>query len=67
MGSFVWSRGQLTEIPLTPGGAMQAQAINNRGQVVGFDALGGFIRNAGSAMRGPAPGQPERRRATEGA
>jgi probable HAF family extracellular repeat protein len=44
-GSFTWAGGQLTEIPKLPGsGAMQAQAINNRGSVVGFsDVAGGFL------------------------
>jgi probable HAF family extracellular repeat protein len=42
-GSYTWLNGQLTEIPLLPGAiAMQAQAINNRGVVVGFSQSQGF-------------------------
>lgn len=44
-GSFTWAGGRLTDIPMLPGaGAMQAQAVNNRGGVVGFsDVAGGFL------------------------
>jgi uncharacterized membrane protein len=42
-GSYTWSAGQLTEIPLLPGAvAMQAQAINAGGVVVGFTNSVGF-------------------------
>jgi uncharacterized membrane protein len=51
-GSFTWRRGQLTEIPLLPdmppATAMQAQAINNRGQVVGFGGFDGFLWDRGT-------------------
>jgi probable HAF family extracellular repeat protein len=45
--SFVWRDGRLTEIPLLPdmpaASMMQAQGINNRGQVVGNDGSDGFV------------------------
>jgi uncharacterized membrane protein len=51
-GSFVWRRGRVTEIPLLPNlppaSAMQAQAINNRGQVVGYGGSDGFLWDHGT-------------------
>jgi probable HAF family extracellular repeat protein len=50
-GSFTWAAGRLTEIPMLPGAsAMQAQAINNRGTVVGFTDLVGFIWNGSTVQ-----------------
>jgi probable HAF family extracellular repeat protein len=50
--SFVWRRGQLTEIPLLPAtpamSMMQAQAINDRGDVVGFAGIDGFCWHHGT-------------------
>jgi probable HAF family extracellular repeat protein len=51
-GSFFWHRGLLTEIPLVPNmppaSMMQAQALNNRGQVVGNSGVGGFVWKPGT-------------------
>lgn len=59
-GSFVWRRGRLTEIPLLPdlppASAMQAQDINNRGQVVGFGGFDGFVWDADSGTLATLPG-----------
>jgi probable HAF family extracellular repeat protein len=42
-GSFTWSAGSLTEIPMLPGAqVMQAQAINHDGLVVGNSDAGSF-------------------------
>jgi probable HAF family extracellular repeat protein len=53
-GSFVWHRGHLTDIPLLPNmppaSMMQAQAINNRGQVVGFGGYEGFLWTHGKLV-----------------
>jgi uncharacterized membrane protein len=50
--SFVWRRGQLTEIPLLPNmpemSMMQAQAINDRGDVVGYAGIDGFCWHHGT-------------------
>jgi probable HAF family extracellular repeat protein len=58
--SFVWRRGRLTEIPLLPdmppASMMQAQGINNRGQVVGFGGFDGFVWNSHTATLTTLPG-----------
>jgi hypothetical protein len=55
--SFVWRAGQLTEIPLLPdrpeASLMQAQGINNRGQVVGNDS---FVWESNTATLSKLPG-----------
>jgi probable HAF family extracellular repeat protein len=57
--SFVWRRGQLTEIPRlpdTPSDSLQAQGINNRGQVVGFGGFDGFVWDSDTATLTTLPG-----------
>jgi hypothetical protein len=58
--SFVWRRSRLTEIPLLPdmppASMMQAQGINNRGQVVGFGGFDGFVWNSRTATLSTLPG-----------
>ena len=58
--SFVWRAGRLTEIPLLPdmppASMMQAQGINNRGQVVGYGGFDGFVRDSASRTLTTLPG-----------
>jgi probable HAF family extracellular repeat protein len=58
--SFVWRGGRLTEIPLLPdmpeASMMQAQGINNRGQVVGFGGFDGFVWDSGTGTLTTLPG-----------
>jgi probable HAF family extracellular repeat protein len=58
--SFVWRGGQLTEIPLLPdmpeASMMQAQGINNRGQVVGFGGFDGFVWDSETGTLSTLPG-----------
>lgn len=58
--SFVWRGGRLTEIPLLPdlpaASLMQAQGINNRGQVVGFGGLDGFVWDSDTGTLSTLPG-----------
>jgi probable HAF family extracellular repeat protein len=59
--SFVWRAGRLTDIPLLadlPEAAlMQAQGINNRGQVVGYGGYGdGFVWDTSSGTLSTLPG-----------
>jgi uncharacterized membrane protein len=52
--------GRLTEIPVLPGmpetSMMRAQAINNRGQVVGFGGFDGFVRDLDTGTLTTLPG-----------
>ena len=58
--SFVWRGGRLTEIPLLPdmppASMMQAQGINNRGQVVGFGGFDGFVWDSDTGTLSTLPG-----------
>ena len=58
--SFVWRGGRLTEIPLLPdmpeASMMQAQGINNRGQVVGFGGFDGFVWDSATGTLSTLPG-----------
>jgi probable HAF family extracellular repeat protein len=58
--SFVWRGGRLTEIPRLPdmpeATMMQAQGINNRGQVVGFGGFDGFVWDSGAGTLSTLPG-----------
>jgi uncharacterized membrane protein len=58
--SFVWRGGQVTEIPLLPempeASMMQAQGINNRGQVVGFGGFDGFVWDSDTGTLSTLPG-----------
>jgi probable HAF family extracellular repeat protein len=60
VGSFFWRRGRLAELPpladLPPGELMQAQALNNRGQVVGW---AGFVWDTHSNRVSRLPGLRE--------
>ena len=56
----MWRRGRLTEIPLLPdmppASTMQAQGINNRGQVVGFGGFDGFVWDSDTGTLSTLPG-----------
>ncbi len=58
--SFMWRGGRLTEISLLPdmpaASAMQAQGINNRGQVVGFGGFDGFVWDSDTGTLSTLPG-----------
>jgi probable HAF family extracellular repeat protein len=58
--SFVWQAGRLTELPLLPdmpeASMMQAQGINNRGQVVGYGGYDGFVWDSDTATLSTLPG-----------
>ena len=58
--SFMWRGGRLTEIPLLPNmpaaSSMQAQGINNRGQVVGFGGFDGFVWDSDTGTLSTLPG-----------
>jgi probable HAF family extracellular repeat protein len=58
--SFVWRGGRVTEIPVLPdmpeASMMQAQGINNRGQVVGFGGFDGFVWDSGTGTLTRLPG-----------
>lgn len=58
--SFLWRGGRLTEIPLLPdmpeASMMQAQGINNRGQVVGVGGFDSFVWDSDTGTLSTLPG-----------